>query len=307
MLRETRLHPAELVAPIFVLDGKGKVERVEEMPGVNRYSVDRLGAYVGRLTRAGIGSVLLFGVPSAKDATGTGAYSKGGVVPRAVRSLRKEFPGLVIMTDVCLCEYTTHGHCGVLSGEEVDNDRTLPLLARAAVEYASAGADVVAPSAMMDGQVLAIRRALDAAGLKETLVMGYSAKYASTFYTPFRSAAASMPSFGDRKSYQMDVASRRQAMREVEADVREGADIVMVKPALAFLDVISAARRRFDLPLAAYNVSGEYSMVKAAASKKWLDEKAAVYEILVGIKRAGADLIITYFAEQAARWMKEGW
>lgn len=306
-LREARLHPAELVAPIFVLDGKGEVEPVEEMPGVNRYSVDRLGSYVDGLTSAGIGSVLLFGVPSIKDPTGTGAYSKSGVVPRAVRSLRKRFPDLVIMTDVCLCEYTTHGHCGVLSGERVDNDRTLPLLARAAVVYASAGADIVAPSAMMDGQVLALRKALDAAGLKETLVMGYSAKYASTFYSPFRSAAESKPSFGDRKSYQMDVATRRQAMREIEADVEEGADIVMVKPALAFLDVISEARRRFDLPLAAYDVSGEYSMVKAAAARGWLDEKAAVYEILVGIKRAGADLIITYFAEQAASWIREGW
>ena len=306
-LRETRLHPAELVAPVFVLDGKHRVEEVAEMPGVRRYSVDRLGAYVRRLVRAGVGSVLLFGVPARKDAMGTGAYARNGVVPRAVRSLREEVPELIIMADVCLCEYTTHGHCGVLSGGKIDNDRTLPLLAKAAAEYASAGADVVAPSAMMDGQVSAIRGALDAAGLTETLVMGYSAKYASTFYSPFRSAAGSRPSFGDRRSYQMDVASRLQAMREIETDVREGADLVMVKPALAFLDVISEARRRFDLPLAAYNVSGEYSMVRAAAANGWLDEKAAVYEILVGIKRAGADLIITYFAEQAAGWMKEGW
>lgn len=306
-LRETRLRPEELVAPIFVLDGKGMIEPVEEMPGVSRYTVDKLGAYVGRVTEAGVGNVLLFGVPSSKDTMGTGAYAKDGVVPRAVKSLRKDFPDLVVMTDVCLCEYTKEGHCGVLKGEKIDNDRTLPLLAKAAVEYASAGADVVAPSAMMDGQVSAIREALDSAGLKETLVMGYSAKYASTFYTPFRSAAESKPSFGDRRSYQMDVASKRQAMREIEADVNEGADIVMVKPALAFLDVISEARRRYDLPLAAYNVSGEYSMVKAASARGWLDEKAAVYEILVGIKRAGADLIITYFAEQAAGWMKEGW
>ena len=306
-LRETRLHPAELVAPIFVLDGRGQVEPVREMPGVNRYSIDRLDAYVDRLAKAGIGQVLLFGVPARKDPLGTGAYSKGGVIPRAVKSLRKGFPDLAIMTDVCLCGYTSHGHCGVLAGEGVDNDRTLPLLAKAAVEYASAGADVVAPSAMMDGQVVAIREALDGAGLKETLVMGYSAKYSSTFYSPFRSAAESKPSFGDRRSYQMDVASRRQAMREIQADVDEGADMVMVKPALAFLDVISEARRRFDLPLAAFNVSGEYSMVKAAAAKGWLDEKAAVYEILLGIKRAGADLIITYFAEQAAGWMKEAW
>ena len=307
IFRETRLHPDELVAPIFVIHGKGVVEPIEEMPGVNRYSVDRLGAYVGRLVRAGIGSVLLFGIPAEKDQMGSGAYSRDGVVPRAVRSLRRGFPDLVIMTDVCLCEYTSHGHCGVLTGNQVDNDRTLPLLARAALEYASAGADVVAPSAMMDGQVSTIRKALDRAGLKDNLVMGYSAKHASTLYSPFRSAAGSKPSSGDRRSYQMDVADARQAMREIDADVKEGADIIMVKPALAFLDVISRARRRFDLPLAAYDVSGEYSMVKAAAARGWLDEKAAVYEVLVGIKRAGADLIITYFAEQAARWMKEGW
>lgn len=305
--RETRLNPEELVAPVFIVDGRGVVERVEAMPGVNRYSVDRLSSHVEDLLKAGVGTILLFGVPTKKDSTGTGAYSRDGIVPRAVRHLRKEFSDLVIMTDVCLCEYTSHGHCGVLTGREVDNDRTLPLLARAAVEYASAGADVVAPSAMMDGQVAAIREALNVAGLKDTLVMGYSAKYASTFYSPFRSAAESKPSFGDRKSYQMDVASRRQALREIEADVKEGADIVMVKPALAFLDIISEARRRFDLPLAAYDVSGEYSMVKAAAARGWLDEKAAVYEILTGIRRAGADLIITYFAREAARWIKEDW
>lgn len=306
-LRETRLHPAELVAPVFVRDGKGQVEPVDEMPGVNRYTVDGLGVYVERLAKAGVGSVLLFGVPAKKDELGTGAYAKNGVVPKAVKVLREEFPELVIMTDVCLCEYTNHGHCGVLSGKEVDNDRTLPLLAKAAVEYASAGADVVAPSAMMDGQVSAIRRGLERAGLEEKLVMGYSAKYASTFFSPFRAAAGSKPSFGDRRSYQMDVASKRQAMREIEEDVKEGADIVMVKPALAFLDVVAAARRRFDLPLAAYSVSGEYSMIKAASAKGWLDEKAAVYEVLLGIKRAGADLVITYFAEQAAGWMKDGW
>lgn len=306
-LRETRLHPSELVAPIFVLDGKGMVEAVEPMPGVNRYTVDRLPDYVRRLQKVGIGNVLLFGVPGSKDPLGTGAYSKTGVVPRAVRSLKEQFPELLVMTDVCLCEYTDHGHCGVLSGEKVDNDRTLPLLAKAALQYASAGADIVAPSAMMDGQVAAIREALDESDLHETLVMGYSAKYASTFYSPFRSAAGSKPAFGDRKTYQMDVASHRQAMREIEADVKEGADIVMVKPALPFLDIIARARRRFDLPLAAYNVSGEYSMVKAAAAKGWLDERAAVYEVLTGIKRAGADLTITYFAEEAAKWMKEGW
>ena len=307
MVRETTLRAEGLVAPVFIVEGKSVVEPVREMPGVSRYSVDRLGAYIGRLANAGVGNVLLFGVPDRKDPMGTGAYSSDGIIPRAVRSIREEFPQLVIMADVCLCEYTSHGHCGVLSGKRVDNDKTLPLLGKAAVEYASAGADVVGPSAMMDGQVGAIRRALDSAGLNDTVVMGYSAKYASTFYSPFRSAAESKPSFGDRKSYQMDVASKRQALREIEADIKEGADIVMVKPALAFLDVISEARRRFDLPLAAYNVSGEYSMVKAASANGWLDEKAAVYEILTGISRAGADMIITYFAEQAAKWIKEGW
>ncbi|MDG6910234.1 MAG: porphobilinogen synthase, partial [Nitrososphaerota archaeon] len=220
-LRETRLHPSELVAPVFVLDGRDAVEPVPEMPGVSRYTVDRLPGYVRKLLRVGVGNVLLFGVPGRKDALGTGAYAKTGVVPRAVKALREEFPELLVMTDVCLCEYTDHGHCGVVSGKNVDNDRTLPLLAKAAVQYASAGADVVAPSAMMDGQVAAIRNALDASGMKETLVMGYSAKYASTFYSPFRSAAASKPAFGDRKTYQMDVASHRQAMREIEADAWE--------------------------------------------------------------------------------------
>lgn len=307
LVRETRLHPEELVSPIFVLEGKGVVEPVEEMPGVSRYTADMLAPYVGRLTGAGIGSVLLFGVPAKKDPLGTGAYAKEGVVPRAVKELRERFPRLVIMADVCLCEYTDHGHCGVLSGETVDNDKTLPLLAKAALAYASAGADVVAPSAMMDGQVAAIRGALDESGLRDTLIMGYSAKYSSTFYSPFRSAAGSKPAFGDRRSYQMDVSSRRQAMREIEDDIEEGADIVMVKPALPFLDIIAGAKARFDVPLAAYSVSGEYSMVKAAVANGWLNEKAAVYETLTGIKRAGADMIITYFAEQAAKWMKEGW
>ncbi len=307
ILNETRLHTDMLVAPVFVIEGTGLVEDVEGMPGVSRYTVDRLPAYLERLTGLGIRSVLLFGVPAAKDDSGTGAYSKDGVIPRAIRSLRSSFQELVIMADVCLCEYTSHGHCGVLSGKIVDNDRTLPLLARAALEYAKAGADVVAPSAMMDGQVLAIRAGLEEAGLDDTIVMGYSAKHASAFYKPFRSAAGSAPSFGDRRSYQMQPENVREAMREIEQDVKEGADIVMVKPALAYLDVISRARKRFDLPLAAYNVSGEYSMVKAAAQNGWLDEKAAVQEILTGIRRAGSDLIITYFAEEAARWLKEGW
>lgn len=307
LLQESRIHNDMLVAPVFVVEGAGRVEKIEGMPGILRYSPDELPRYLERLSGAGIRSILLFGIPDKKDDGGSGAYAKDGVVPRTVREVRPNFPELVIMADVCLCEYTTHGHCGLISGQSVDNDRTLPLLARAASEYASAGADVVAPSAMMDGQVLAIRRELESKGLDDTLVMGYSAKHASAFYKPFRNAAESAPSFGDRRSYQMQPGNRREAMREIEADVKEGADIVMVKPALAYLDVISEARRRFDLPVAAYNVSGEYSMVKAASQNGWLDEKAAAQEVLTGIRRAGADIIITYFAEEAAGWVKEGW
>lgn len=307
MLRETRLHPDMLVAPVFVTEGRNRVERIDAMPGVARYSIDEMTEYVGRLVHLGIRGVLLFGVPDGKDEEGTGAYVRGGLVPRGVQALRERHPGLVVMTDVCLCEYTTHGHCGVLSNGTIDNDRTVGLLARAAVEYARAGADIVAPSAMMDGQVLAIRRSLEQEGLDDTIVMGYSAKFASTFYKPFRSAADSTPSFGDRLTYQMQPANGREAMREIEEDIKEGADIIMVKPALAYLDVLSEARRRFGVPIAAYNVSGEYSMVKAAAQNGWIDEKAAVYEVLTGIRRAGADIIITYFAEEAARWLKEEW
>jgi len=307
IFRETRIHPDNLMAPIFVIDRSDSVEPVQSMPGVDRYSVDRLPEYVSRLRSAGIRSVLLFGVPASKDEAGTGAYSNSGVIPRAVRQLRDNFEDLVIAADVCLCEYTSHGHCGVLANGEVDNDGTLPLLAKAALQYATAGADIVAPSAMMDGQVHAIREALDHSGLNSTIVMGYSAKYASAFYGPFRFAAESKPAFGDRRAYQMDVANSREAMREIEGDVKEGADVIMVKPALAYLDVISKARARFDMPLAAYNVSGEYSMIKAASMNGWLDEKFTVYEVLTSIKRAGADLIITYFAEQGAKWAREGW
>ncbi len=307
LFAETRLDPGMLVAPLFVIEGDGPAQEIDAMPGVSRLSIGDAAEYASRLGELGVRGVILFGVPDAKDEEGTGAYARGGLIPRAVEAVKNANPDTVVMADVCLCEYTTHGHCGVISGDGVDNDRTLPLLARAAVEYAKAGADVVAPSAMMDGQVLAIRKGLQDAGLDETIVMGYSAKYASTFYRPFRSAADSTPAFGDRRSYQMQPANKREAVREIEEDVKEGADVVMVKPALAYLDVIAEARRRFELPLAAYNVSGEYSMVKAAAMNGWLDEKTAVYEILTGIRRAGADIIITYFAEQAARWMKEGW
>ena len=307
MVRETRLHEDMLVAPVFVVEGNHVKEEIDGMPGVSRYSIDELPKHLEGLTGVGVRSVIFFGVPGSKDDAGTGAYSRDGVVPRTIEAVRPSFPELVLMADVCLCEYTSHGHCGVLSGNIVDNDRTLPLLARAAVEYARAGADVVAPSAMMDGQVSAIRKALAGSGMDETVVMGYSAKHASAFYKPFRSAAGSAPSFGDRRSYQMEPGNRREAMREIRQDIEEGADIVMVKPALAYLDVISEARRKFDVPLAAYNVSGEYSMLKAASMNGWLDEKQAVQEVLTGIRRAGADLIITYFAEQAAGWIREGW
>ncbi len=307
MLRETRLHKDMLIVPIFVTEGSHKVEEIDGMPGVSRYSIDELPRYLERLTDLGLRSTLLFGVPDRKDEAGTGAYASDGVVPKALAAVKPSFPEIVMMADVCMCEYTSHGHCGILSGQEVDNDKTLPLLARAAVEYARTGADVVAPSAMMDGQVLVIRKALEEAGMGDTIVMGYSAKHASAFYKPFRNAAGSVPSFGDRSSYQMQPGNRREAMREIREDIEEGADIVMVKPALAYLDVISEARRKFDVPVAAYNVSGEYSMLKAASLNGWLEEKLAVQEVLTGIRRAGADLIITYFAEQAAMWIGEGW
>jgi porphobilinogen synthase len=307
MLKENRVHASSLMAPVFVKDGVRVVEPVEAMPGINRYSVDTVSEYVGRLVDEGVRSVLLFGIPKSKDESGSGAYSSDGVIPRAIAELKSHFDSLVVAADVCLCEYTSHGHCGVLdgSGGVVSNGLTLPLLAEAALQYARAGADVVCPSAMMDGQVLAIRKALDDSSYEERLVMGYSAKYASSFYGPFRDAAKSAPAFGDRKAYQMSPANSREAMREIDSDVREGADIVMVKPALAYLDVISRARERYDVPLAAYSVSGEYSMIKAAGAKGWIDERGAAMEVATSISRAGADIIITYFAEQLAAWLRE--
>ncbi len=306
LVSETALTASNFMAPAFVRYGSGVAEPVEAMPGVNRYSVDRVGGFVTRLDEAKIPAVLLFGIPESKDEVGSGAYASEGVVPRAIAEIKKATPSMVVAADVCLCEYTSHGHCGVLKEGKVDNDATLPLLAKAAVEYARAGADIVAPSAMMDFQVAAIRSALEDARLGETLVMGYSAKFASAFYGPFREAAGSAPSFGDRKAYQMDPANSRQAMREIEKDVQEGADIVMVKPALSYLDIIAKARSRFDLPIAAYSVSGEYSAIKAAAMNGWVDERAMAMEVLTSIKRAGADVIITYFAEAAAGWLREG-
>jgi porphobilinogen synthase len=307
MLRESRVHPSNLMAPVFVMEGERIVEPVEAMPGINRYSVDTVSEYVERLVDAGVRSVLIFGIPGAKDESGSGAYSSDGVVPRAITELKGRFDSLVVAADVCLCEYTSHGHCGVLDGASVSNEMTIPLLARAALQYARAGADMVCPSAMMDGQVLAIRKALDDSKYEERVVMGYSAKYASSFYGPFREAAGSRPAFGDRRAYQMSPANSREAMREIDSDVREGADIIMVKPALAYLDVISKARAKYDLPLAAYSVSGEYSMIRAAAARGWIDERAAAMEVAASIRRAGADIIITYFAEQLAVWLREDW
>jgi porphobilinogen synthase len=282
-----------------------KVE-VPSMPGIYRFSADLLAAEAARAREAGIRAVLLFGLPPSKDEEGSGAWAREGVVQKAVRLLKSRVPDLLVITDVCLCEYTSHGHCGVLRGRDVDNDATLELLARTAVSHAEAGADIVAPSDMMDGRVGAIRDALDTAGFQNTAIMSYAAKFASAFYGPFRDAAESAPQFGDRRSYQMDPANRREAVREILADVDEGADIIMVKPALAYLDIVSDARSVTDLPVAAYNVSGEYTMVKAAAANGWLDERRTVLEILTGIRRAGADLILTYHAVDAARWLREG-
>lgn len=303
MVRETTLDVGDFVYPLFVQDGHGITEPIAAMPGQSRYSVDRLAPEIEQIAELGIPAVLFFGLPESKDETGASALDDCGVVQEAVRETKRIAPDLVVITDVCLCEYTSHGHCGVLCGSDVDNDATLPLLARMAVSHARAGADIVAPSSMMDGQVGAIREALDAAGFASTPILGYSAKYASAFYGPFREAADSAPQFGNRRSYQMDPPNLREAIREIEADVAQGADMVMVKPGLAYLDVVRVARDLVDVPLAVYNVSGEYSMVKAAAARGWIDERALTLELLTAFRRAGADLIITYHAKEAARWL----
>ncbi len=310
LVRETRLSPQDFVYPLFVTHGENLRREIESMPGQYHLSLDRLPAEAEELRSLGIPAVLLFGLPAAKDDAGSEAYNPDGIVQRAIRVLKQADPGLAVITDVCLCEYTSHGHCGVIvdgpDGQvEVDNDQTLPLLARTAVSHAQAGADIVAPSDMMDGRVAAIRQALDEAGFADTAIMAYAAKQASAFYGPFRVAAQSAPEFGDRRAYQMDPANAREAMREIEADIEEGADIVMIKPALPNLDLIARARDRIDLSLAAYNVSGEYAMVKAAAAAGYLDERLATLEILTAIRRAGADIIITYHAKEAARWLGE--
>lgn len=303
MVRETKVEVGDLIYPLFVVAGKGMKQEINAMPGIFRYSVDLLPQEVEEIADLGIPAVILFGVPDHKDEVGSSAYDSEGVIQQAVRTIKKSVPQLVVITDVCLCEYTSHGHCGVLVDGYVDNDKTLDLLVKVALSHAEAGADIVAPSDMMDGRVDAIRQMLDEEGFHKTTILSYAVKYASIFYGPFREAADSTPQFGDRRSYQMDPPNWREALREVEQDIAEGADMVMVKPALFYLDVIRRVRDTFNCPLAAYNVSGEFAMVKAAAHNGWLDEKAAILEILTSIKRAGADLIITYHAKEAAPWL----
>lgn len=305
LVRETRLSVEDLIYPLFVVHGHGVRREVKSMPGVYQLSVDQLGREAEELLELGIGAVLLFGIPARKDELASEAYDPDGIVQRAVRELKRVAPELVVITDVCNCEYTSHGHCGIVRDGHILNDATLELLARTAVSHAEAGADMVAPSDMMDGRVLAIRRALDQAGFSEIPILSYAAKYASAFYGPFREAAESAPAFGDRRSHQMDPGNRREALREIATDLEEGADAIIVKPALAYLDVVAAARERFDVPIAAYNVSGEYAMVKAAARNGWIDEQRVVLEILTGIRRAGAQMIITYHAKDVARWLRE--
>jgi porphobilinogen synthase len=305
LVAETRLDPRDFVYPLFVTHGQDVRAEIPSMPGQYQVSLDHLPAEARELKSLGIPAVLLFGLPPGKDAMGTGAYDADGIVQQAVKTLKNADPALLVICDVCLCEYTDHGHCGILTPSgEVDNDSTLELLAQTAVSQAEAGADIVAPSDMMDGHTAAIRAALDSAGYTSTPVMAYAAKYASAFYGPFRVAADSAPQFGDRRGYQMDPPNVREALREIEAEVDEGADIIMVKPGLPYLDVLSQARQRFDLPLAVYNVSGEYAMLKAAAQNGWVDGRVATLELLTGFKRAGADIVITYHAREAARWLQ---
>ena len=301
LVRETRLHPGQFILPLFVCPGEGVRREIGAMPGNHQLSVDELVKECAEAKRLGIGGVILFGLPESKDEMASGAYDDNGIVQRAIRAIRRETPGLLIATDVCNCEYTSHGHCGFVKDGDVDNDITLGWLARTAVSHARAGADMVAPSDLMDGRVGAIRKALDAGGYAGTPILAYAAKFASVFYGPFREAAESAPQFGDRRSYQMDPANGREAMREIELDLEEGADIVMVKPAMPYLDLIRQARDRFDAPIAAYQVSGEYSMIHAAARNGWIDLERAMMESLTSIVRAGAGIVLTYFAKPAAR------
>ncbi|MGG1312419.1 porphobilinogen synthase [Cohnella laeviribosi] len=309
LVRETRLHVHDLIAPIFVIHGENVKEEIPSMPGVYQWSVDRLEEEISEIVGLGIQAVLLFGIPPHKDSTGTGAFEENGIVQLATRRIKEIAPDLLVVADTCLCEYTDHGHCGVLRHDggqvTVDNDASLELLVRTAVSQAAAGADIIAPSNMMDGFVAAIRKGLDEAGFEQIPIMSYAVKYSSAYYGPFRDAADSAPQFGDRKTYQMDWANAREALREAESDAAEGADMLMVKPGLAYLDLVRMLKDRFHLPLAVYNVSAEYSMVKAAALQGWIDEKAIVLETLTGMKRAGADIIITYHAKDVARWLRE--
>jgi len=304
MMQETRLHPKNFIYPVFVTEGEKIKNPVASMPGVFQYSVDRLDEILEQVKEAAIGGIMLFGIPQHKDQQGSQAYAADGVTQRAVRFIKEHYPAIHIVVDVCLCEYTSHGHCGMVCGNEILNDETLPYLVKMAVSLVGAGADMVAPSDMMDGRIAAIRKGLDEAGFTQVPIMAYSAKFASAYYGPFREAAHSAPEFGDRRSYQMDCANGQEALREIGADIEEGADIVMVKPALAYLDVLREAALTFDMPLAVYNVSGEYAMVKAAAANGWIDERRVVMENLTAMKRAGARVIITYHALDAVRWIE---
>ncbi len=303
LVHETHLRIDQLVYPLFIAEGIDLPREIAAMPGIMQWPLEHLGREVERIAKLDIPAVLLFGIPNEKDDIGSQAYAQQGIIQQAIRRIKAEIPEMLVITDVCLCEYTSHGHCGVIANGTVQNDASLDLLARMALSHAGAGADIVAPSDMMDGRVGAIRRTLDEHGFSQTPIMSYAAKFASGFYGPFREAAGSVPQFGDRCSYQMDPANGREALREIDQDIAEGADIIMVKPALAYMDVIRQVRDHCNLPIAAYNVSGEYSMVKAAAQKGWIDEKRIVLEILTGIGRAGADIIITYFAPDIAHWL----
>ena len=305
LVRENYLRVDDLVYPLFVMEGTRTKKPVDSMPGVCNLTIDHLLEEVNIVQSLGIAGILLFGIPEYKDGVGSGAYAENGIIQKAVRAIKDKYPDLLVITDVCLCEYTDHGHCGLVKDGEVINDATLELLTRAAVSHARAGADIVAPSDMMDGRVQSIRHALDNEGFINTPIMSYSVKYASAFYGPFREAAGSAPQFGDRKSYQMDPPNKREALREVEQDIAEGADIIIVKPAMAYMDIIAAVKDNFDHPVAAYNVSGEYSMIKAAAQMGWIDEQKITLELLTGMKRAGADIIITYHALDVARWIQK--
>lgn len=303
MVRESHVHVEELIYPIFIQEGNDICNPVPSMPGIHQYSIDRVSEELDRVVAAGIRSVLLFGIPEHKDKVGSGAYDDNGIVQQAIRYIKKQYKELVVIADVCLCEYTSHGHCGLVRDGEVLNDETLPLLAKTAVSYAKAGADIVAPSDMMDKRVEAIRQALDANGFINLPIMAYSAKFASAYYGPFREAAHSAPGFGDRKTYQMDPANGKEALREVELDLMEGADLIIAKPALAYMDIIKDIATNYNVPIVAYNVSGEYAMVKAAAMQGWIDEKKIVMENMIGLKRAGAKMIITYHALDVAKWI----